>query len=123
FCAAVLAARSLRKRYDLVHAHNMPDILIFSGLIPKLLGARLILDLHDPMPELMMSIYRLPQNHFLVWLLKKLEKRSIGFADLVLTANSAFQRLFVSRSCPAGKVQVVMNSPQANIFDAAKYIP
>ena len=31
----------------------MPDFLVFSALIPKLLGAKVVLDLHDPMPELM----------------------------------------------------------------------
>src|SRR5262245_13386436 len=51
--AAILAARSLKRRYHLVHVHNMPDILVVSALIPKGLGARVILDLHDPMPELM----------------------------------------------------------------------
>src|SRR5436190_13414714 len=48
----ILSGRSLRRRYDLVHVHNMPDVLVFSALIPKLMGARVILDLHDPMPEL-----------------------------------------------------------------------
>jgi hypothetical protein len=31
-----LGWRALRKRYDLVHVHNMPDVLVFSGLVPKL---------------------------------------------------------------------------------------
>src|SRR5207237_3448728 len=52
-----LARRSLRQRYDLVHVHNMPDSLVFSALVPKLLGAKVILDLHDPMPDLMHSFY------------------------------------------------------------------
>ena len=28
------------------------DVLVFSALVPKALGAKIILDLHDPMPEL-----------------------------------------------------------------------
>src|SRR5687767_9622407 len=56
---AVLAARSLTRRYDVVYVHNMPDVLVLSALVPKLLGAKVILDLHDPMPELMMSIFGL----------------------------------------------------------------
>ena len=57
-----LAARSLKRRYDLVHVHNMPDALVFSAMIPKLLGAKLILDLHDPMPQLMQTIFKLPED-------------------------------------------------------------
>ena len=55
--AWILAWRSLRKRYDLVYVHNMPDVLVACALIPKLLGAKVILDQHDPMPELMQTIF------------------------------------------------------------------
>lgn len=120
-CAAILTARTLRKRYDLIHVHNMPDVLVFSGIAAKLLGAKVILDLHDPMPELMMSIYGLPENSLFVRCLKKLERWSIGFANLVLTPNLAFQELFISRKCPPEKIHIVMNSPQAELFDATRF--
>src|SRR5207244_3688383 len=45
---SLLTIRSLSGRPDVVHTHNMPDVLVFSALIPKLLGAKIILDLHDP---------------------------------------------------------------------------
>jgi hypothetical protein len=41
-----------QRRYGVVQAHNLPDFLVFSALWPKLTGARVILDLHDLMPEL-----------------------------------------------------------------------
>lgn len=115
-CFTLLASRSLRRRYDVVHVHNMPDALVFSALIPKLMGARVILDLHDPMPELMMSIYNLPADHRMVRLLKRLESLSIGFATVALTPNKAFRNLFLSRGCPPEKMHIVMNSPQEEIF-------
>jgi glycosyltransferase involved in cell wall biosynthesis len=112
----VLGLRSLARRYALVHVHNMPDILVLSALVPKALGARVILDLHDPMPELMMTIFDLGPDSRWVRALRRLEKWSIGPADLVLTVNLACQRLFRSRSAPAEKVHVVMNSPDEEIF-------
>jgi glycosyltransferase involved in cell wall biosynthesis len=112
----VLAFRSLTRRYSLVHVHNMPDVLVFSALVPKALGAKVILDLHDPMPELMMTIFGLTRGSRAVRLLGTLEKWSIRFADAVLTPNAAFEKLFASRSCPANKLYVVMNSPDENIF-------
>jgi glycosyltransferase involved in cell wall biosynthesis len=111
-----LAWRSLGRRYHLVHVHNMPDVLVFGALIPKLLGAKVILDLHDPMPELMTTIYKLPEQSLAVRFLKQAEKWSIGFADLVLTPNIAFKNLFAARSCPADKIQIVMNSPNEETF-------
>ncbi len=59
----------------------MPDVLVLSALFPKLLGARVILDLHDPMPELMLSIYNLPREAKLVRVLERLERMSMNFAD------------------------------------------
>jgi glycosyltransferase involved in cell wall biosynthesis len=114
--AAILAGRAFRRRYDLVHVHNMPDVLVFSALVPKLFGAKIILDLNDPMPELMMTIFRLREETLLVRLLKKFEAWSILFADAVLTTNEAFRKLFVSRSCPAQRIEVIMNSPDEEIF-------
>jgi glycosyltransferase involved in cell wall biosynthesis len=116
-----LAQRSFKKRYRLVHVHNMPDFLVFSALAPKLRGAKVILDLHDPMPELFRSIYGLPEQHFVVRWLKRMERRSIGFAHQIITPNLAFKKLFLARSCPAGNIETVMNSPQTTIFDPAKH--
>jgi glycosyltransferase involved in cell wall biosynthesis len=121
-CAFFMVSfRHFRRRYDLVHVHNMPDFLVFSAFLSKLFGAKVILDLHDPMPELFRSIYGLPEDHYVVEWLKKMERRSIAFADLVLTPNLAFKDLFTSRSCPPGKIDTIMNSPETAIFDPRKF--
>jgi glycosyltransferase involved in cell wall biosynthesis len=110
------AVRSLGRRYDLVYVHNMPDILVASALIPKMLGSKVVLDLHDPMPELMMTIFRTQEDNRSVRLMKSLEKWSIARADLAVTVNVACKRIFSSRSCPAEKIAVVMNAPDGQIF-------
>ncbi len=117
---AKLAARSLTRPYHIVHIHNMPDVLVLAALVPKLFGAKVILDLHDPMPELMMTIYNLRRESPAVRLMARLEKWSITCADVVLTVNRACEKLFVSRSCSPSKVTVIMNSPDERIF---KYAP
>jgi glycosyltransferase involved in cell wall biosynthesis len=112
----LFAVRSLARRYDLVYVHNMPDILVISSLIPKALGAKVVLDLHDPMPELMMAIFGVPETSSSVRWMKRLEKWSIGRVDLAVTVNIACKRIFSGRSCPAEKIAVVMNAPDAQIF-------
>ena len=112
----IFALRSLFRPYDLVYVHNMPDILVLSSLIPKALGAKLVLDLHDPMPELMTTIFHVSPNSKSVQLLKHLEKWSIAQADLVITVNLACKRIFSSRSCQSEKIGVVMNAPDSRIF-------
>jgi glycosyltransferase involved in cell wall biosynthesis len=115
-CGSILAARALRRRYDLVYVNNMPDVLVISSLVPKLLGAKVILDLHDPMPELMTTIFSLRKDSFSVRVMEFLEKWSMAFADAVLTVNIACERIFTSRSCAREKIGVVMNSPDDKIF-------
>lgn len=111
-----LLARSFPRRFHLVHVHNMPDFLVFSALVPKILGAKVVLDLHDPMPELMMTIFGLGPTSTAVRLLQHLERWSIRFANSVITVNAACKRIFAARSCSAEKIQTIMNSPDEEIF-------
>ncbi len=107
---------NLGSRYNIVHIHNMPDVLVFSALVPRMTGAKVILDLHDPMPEVFMAKYSIPADHAMIRLLLYLEKKSISFADVILTPNVAFQTLFIERGCPKEKIHVVMNVPDPAIF-------
>lgn len=117
--AGILAFRTLRKRYSLVHVHNMPDFLVFCSLIPRLLGAKVILDLHDPMPELFSTIYGVGTDHRMVRLLRRIERWSLIYAHTAITPNIAFRDLFVSRGCPPEKMNIIMNSPDEQIFGRA----
>jgi glycosyltransferase involved in cell wall biosynthesis len=113
---AILSFRTLFRRYSLVHIHNMPDILVFSSLVPRIMGAKVILDLHDPMPELMRTIYGMEEESGAVKLLKFLEKLSIGFAHAAITVNRTCKEILAGRSCSPEKVTVIMNSPDEEIF-------
>ena len=79
-------------------------------------AAKVVLDLHDPMPELMETIFGMPEGSFGVRLLKHLEKLSVGFADLVITVNLACKRIYSSRGCRPDKIAVVMNAPEDQVF-------
>jgi len=114
--ATILASRLFRRRYDLVYVHNMPDILILSALLPKLFGAKVILDQHDPMPELMQTIFNMEERSLGVRTIRFLERWSIARAHLVITVNAACKRIFSMRSCDVEKIGVVMNSPNEELF-------
>jgi len=110
----------IKKRYKVVQVHNMPDILVLTALVPRITGAKIILDLHDPTPEVYRTKYSLPINHPMIRFLIFLERLSILFSDLVLTPNIAFLDVFISRSCTKNKIHVVMNSPDESIFHKEK---
>jgi glycosyltransferase involved in cell wall biosynthesis len=112
-----LAAKYPSKKYKIIHINNMPDILVFSAIIPKLFGAKIILDMHDPMPELYISKYHGKENGCMVKLLERLEKVSFSFADKIITANEAFKSLFLKRNkISLDKISVVLNCPDPRIF-------
>jgi glycosyltransferase involved in cell wall biosynthesis len=115
-----LARLHLTRRFNVVHVHNMPDILVASALVPKLTGAKIILDLHDPMPELFMTKFSIYASHPVVRMINFFEKLSIKLADLVFTPNISFRDLFISRGCPPDKIHIIMNSPMESIFDRQK---
>lgn len=102
-CFWFLARRGWRGSYDLVHVHNMPDALVFSALVPKLRGTPVILDLHDPMPELMMSIYRLRADHWLVRLLRRLERMEHPLCQSRAYSQHQFQKPLPLARLRAGK--------------------
>jgi len=106
----------LRKRYDIVQVNTMPDFLIFTTLVPKLLGAKVVLDMHECMPEIYMVKYRLDQHSLLVKLLKRLEQLSLLYADQVITCNQQMKEVFASRGAPPGKIFIVLNSADDRIF-------
>jgi len=113
FLVAAFLWLTKRSGYDLIHVHNMPDFLVFAALIAKLRGAKIVLDLHDPSPEVFIT--KFGSGSPLIRLLLLSEKLSIRFSNLVLTPNRAFERLFRTRN-PGRKIAVVMNAPLERIF-------
>lgn len=107
----------VRNRYDVVQVHNMPDFLVFSAFIPKLLGARLVLDICDPMPEFYRSKCAAGQKHgVVVSALAAEEKLSTGFVHAVTCANPNFKEVLVRRGVPADKITVVNYVPDPRLF-------
>ena len=85
--AWVLTLKHIREPYDLIHVHSVPDFEVFATLIPRLLGARVILDIHDVVPEFYASKFKVDENSLLFRLLVSIEKLSIAFSSHTIIAN------------------------------------
>jgi len=110
-----------KNRYQVIHVHNMPDLLLFSAIIPKMMGARIILDIHDPMPEVYISKYGQFASPLVVRILALQEKLSCLIANAIVSANSHFKENLVIRGVPADKITVVNNIPNSDIFNRGAY--
>jgi glycosyltransferase involved in cell wall biosynthesis len=105
-----------KNRYDIVQIHNLPDFLVFAATIPKLMGARLILDIHDLMPEFFASASGRPMDSWAVRLIIWQEKLACRFADHVITVSEHWRTRLINRGVPQHKCSVVMNVADENIF-------
>ena len=111
-----LSRLHFRHKYPVVQVHNMPDFLVFAALIPKLFGARILLDMHDITPELFVSLYGISDRSLTFKCLCLTERLSLSFADAVLTVNQNIRDLFLTRNPIARKTEVVMNAPDPRYF-------
>jgi glycosyltransferase involved in cell wall biosynthesis len=117
FSSSALLTRLHRQHhYDVIHVHNMPDFLVFAAWYPKLNGAKLILDIHDLVPELFASKFVVKKQGAYVTMLKAVEKASAKFVDHVIVSNDFWYETFVDRSVPREKCSVFLNHVDPSIF-------
>jgi glycosyltransferase involved in cell wall biosynthesis len=113
----VVTRRHLKAPYDVIHVHSVPDFEVFAAFIPKLLGARIILDIHDIVPELYASKFKVSPESFAFSALKMVEKMSAGFADHVIIANDLWFNIITARSIAKDKCSSFINYPDLSVFN------
>ena len=102
--------------FDLVHAHNIPDFLVFAAWYSKLRGAKVILDIHDIVPEFFASKFGADDRSPLVMALRLVEKASAAMADRVILANHLWLEKYSARSAPTRKCMAIINHVDEQIF-------
>jgi len=111
-----LLGEHVRRRFDIVHVNTMPDFMVLAALGPRLLGAKVILDIHDVMPELYMEKFGLPAAHWKIRLIRTVEVSSARLAHAVLTAEETKGALLAEHGIPRDKISVLLNLPDDAIF-------
>jgi glycosyltransferase involved in cell wall biosynthesis len=120
-CFLVLAAlyvgmNFLTRRYSFVHVHNIPNFLVFTAIVPKLFGAKVILDIHDTMPECYATKFDCSLDHPVISLLRCEERLSAAFADFIITTNEWHKKVLCSHGLDADKIGIIMNVGNESIF-------
>jgi glycosyltransferase involved in cell wall biosynthesis len=111
-----LSALHLKRRYHTVQVHNLPDFLVFAALIPKLTGSRVLLDLHDLMPEFFCAKFDTVMDSMPVRLIRWQEWLSCRFADHVITVTESWRQTLIQRGIAPNKCSVVMNVADSRYF-------
>jgi len=115
-----VARLHLGLRFDVIHVHNLPDYLVFSALVPRILRAKVILEVQDVAPELMAAKSKGIYRTITVALAKWQERLSTAFADHVLTVGWPFEQPLLKRGVRPEKLSSVLNSADPNIFQERK---
>jgi glycosyltransferase involved in cell wall biosynthesis len=89
----------IRGELDIVHVHNIPDFLVLAGLIPRLAGCKVVLDVHDSVPETFATKFS-----------------SNSYAWKAICVNQPQRDVLVGRGIPSSKTFVSMNVPDPKIF-------
>jgi glycosyltransferase involved in cell wall biosynthesis len=116
--ASVACVRLLaRGELDIVHVHNIPDFLVLAGLIPRFAGRKVVLDVHDSVPETFAAKF---SNGSLLRKALCLEERlSALVAHRVICVNHPQRDVLVGRGIPDAKTFISMNVPDPRIFASA----
>ncbi|HEU4364151.1 MAG TPA: glycosyltransferase, partial [Candidatus Krumholzibacteria bacterium] len=117
-----LASLHRRHRFVAVQVNTMPDYLVFTALYPRLTGARVVLHLHEPVPELFRTMFG--DRWYTAWfiaMVKVAEQASIRFAHRALTVTEQMKQNYVARGADAGKFTVIVNVPDDQHFRPEHY--
>jgi glycosyltransferase involved in cell wall biosynthesis len=113
----------LKRPYDVIHVHNVPDFLVFSALIPRLLGAKVILHVQDVCPELMAAKAKGRIRKVITRLARWQERISTIFAHHVITVGWPFEELLLGRGVPQEKMTILLNSADPKLFPPSRRCP
>ncbi len=119
----LLTKKHLAQPYDVVHVHSVPDFEVFAAFLVKLMGAKVILDIHDLVPEFYGAKFGTNGNSMIFKSLVLAEKLSIRFSDHVIISNHIWYDRLISRSVKRRKCTVIMNYPDNTIFGPNNKLP
>mgnify|MGYP001481413266 FL=1 len=109
----LLTKLHIKKKFDAVHINTLPDFLVFCAVIPKLLGAKIILDMHEVTPEFYMMKYNIGSRNIMIRILKFIEMLSARYADRLIVITDKMKKLFAERDrVKENKIDFILNVPE-----------
>lgn len=105
-----------RNRYQCIQVNTLPDALVFVTMIPRIFGAKVLLDMQEPAPELFVTKYSSGKYKVFVKLIILLEQLSLRYANAVLTVNESLRERLIERGAQEQKIHIVRNVPDKEFY-------
>lgn len=110
----------VKEGFQIIHAHNPPDILFLIGGFYRLLGKTFVFDQHDLAPDMYLAKYGY-RNKFIYRLLLISEQLSCRLAHTVITTNESCKEITIKRNkISSAKIGIVRNAPDQEVFENKK---
>jgi glycosyltransferase involved in cell wall biosynthesis len=107
-----------RHRFKLIHICNPPDLLFVAALPFKLLGVRVVYDVHDLWPEMFEA--KFGKRGLFYWVVRCAERLTYATADVVLTTNDTVRSVALERGRKAtDRVFMVRTAPRMPAAEVA----
>jgi glycosyltransferase involved in cell wall biosynthesis len=104
-----------RRGFDVIHAHNPPDLFVLIAICFRPLGKKFVFDHHDLSPEMYHSRFRKNGKNIVYRALVFFEKLSCQMAHQVIATNESYRKVEIERSgISPSKVTIVRNGPDLN---------
>jgi len=101
-----------RRGFDVIHAHNPPDLFVLIAMCFRVIGKKFIFDHHDLSPEMYYARFDNQGSRFVFQALKFFEILSCRMAHQVIATNESYKKVEMERAgIPASRVSIVRNGP------------
>jgi glycosyltransferase involved in cell wall biosynthesis len=107
------------RAFDLVHAHTMPEAVVFAAVAQKAFGVPVLLDVHDLTYQLFASKFR--DRGLVMRGIKLTTRAALAFADEVLTVHEPYAETV--RGLTRRRISIVLNSADERLFPPRTYRP
>lgn len=104
----IVTALHVVRPYRVVQVNTMPDLLVLATMVVRALGAKVVVFIKEPAPELALTLYG---SRWLARQLAAVEQFAIRHVDAAFTVTQQLKDRLVSRGADASLIHVVLNGP------------
>ncbi len=113
---ALVTFKFFQRHYCVVHVNNQPDILVFCAIVPKIFGAKIILDMHDIMIAGLSAKFNLNSNSLLYKITKMQTLISVKVSNFLFCSDHSQKEFLESNGIKHNQFYVFLNLPDKNKF-------
>ena len=106
----LVSALSLRRRYDAVQVDNLPDLLVFTTIVPRLRGVRVVFNMFELTPEMVAARFSGRLGAVLTRVASWVEAAATSWADHVIVVSQECWERVHRRGVPEEKLSIVLNT-------------